>query len=119
MLLTRTVSALLVRRFPHDAVQVRGYSEDRDNFDNFGGALLSLFVLVTEENFPEVADPSFTQRPLVRATLCIPVYSYYSVHARPFYASLSEMSGANSRVTLITVLTIAYAPPPPSFQAWA
>ncbi|CAM9781465.1 unnamed protein product [Pylaiella littoralis] len=45
--------------------QVRGYSEGRDNFDNFGGALLSLFVLVTEENFPEVADPSFTQRPLV------------------------------------------------------
>lgn len=46
---------------------MRGYSEDGDNFDNFGGALLSLFVLVTEENFPMVADPSFTQRPLVRA----------------------------------------------------
>eukprot|EP00752_Nemacystus_decipiens_P018420 g16518.t1 len=45
--------------------QVSGYDLDRDNFDNFGRALLSLFVLVTEENFPEVADPSFTQRPLV------------------------------------------------------
>eukprot|EP00903_Cladosiphon_okamuranus_P010280 g9732.t2 len=45
--------------------QVSGYDFDRDNFDDFGRSLLSLFVLVTEENFPEVADPSFTQRPLV------------------------------------------------------
>ncbi|CAM9588976.1 unnamed protein product [Ectocarpus sp. 4 AP-2014] len=45
--------------------QVKGYTDDGDNFNNFGSALLSLFVLVTEENFPMVADPSFTQRPLV------------------------------------------------------
>ncbi|CAM9975211.1 unnamed protein product, partial [Ectocarpus sp. 12 AP-2014] len=45
--------------------QVKGYADDGDNFDDFGSALLSLFVLVTEENFPMVADPSFTQRPLV------------------------------------------------------
>lgn len=59
-----TVLALVVS-CPRDT-QVSGYSEDGDNFNNFGGALLSLFVLVTEENFPMVADPSFTQRPLVR-----------------------------------------------------
>ncbi|CBN80110.1 K+ transporter, Kef-type [Ectocarpus siliculosus] len=45
--------------------QVKGYTDDGDNFNNFGSSLLSLFVLVTEENFPMVADPSFTQRPLV------------------------------------------------------
>ena len=43
-----------------------GYTAEGDNFDNFGAAVLSLFVLTTEENFPMVADPSFTDRPLVR-----------------------------------------------------
>lgn len=47
-------------------MKVGGYNDDGDNFDNFGGALLSLFVLTTEENFPMVADPSFSKRPLVR-----------------------------------------------------
>ncbi|CAN0162785.1 unnamed protein product, partial [Laminaria digitata] len=45
--------------------QVSGYTAEGDNFDNFGAAALSLFVLTTEENFPMVADPSFTGRPLV------------------------------------------------------
>ncbi|CAM9717141.1 unnamed protein product [Scytosiphon promiscuus] len=56
-------SVLGINLFNSD--QVKGYSNDGDNFDDFGSALLSLFVLVTEENFPMVADPSFTQRPLV------------------------------------------------------
>lgn len=45
--------------------KVSGYEADNDHFDNFGAALLSLFILTTEENFPTVADPSFSQRPLV------------------------------------------------------
>lgn len=47
------------------STQVKGYAKDDDNFDNFAGAVLALFVLTTEENFPMVADPSFTQRPAV------------------------------------------------------
>ncbi|CAM9770507.1 unnamed protein product [Choristocarpus tenellus] len=46
-------------------VKVDGYEADSDNFDTYGAALLSLFVLITEENFPMVADPSFSQRPAV------------------------------------------------------
>jgi Ion transport protein len=45
--------------------QVAGYNDDNDNFDSVLAALLSLFVLTTEENFPYVADPAFKQRPLV------------------------------------------------------
>ena len=45
--------------------QVVGYSAKGDNFDTFQGAVLSLFVLTTEENFPMVADPAFSQRPFV------------------------------------------------------
>jgi hypothetical protein len=45
--------------------QVTGYDEHNDNFESFMPALLSLYVLTTEENFPFVADPALAQRPLV------------------------------------------------------
>eukprot|EP00953_Heterococcus_sp_UTEX-ZZ885_P042502 21589-Heterococcus_DN1.PRE.2 len=48
--------------------QVTGYDEHNDNFESFMPALLSLYVLTTEENFPFVADPALAQRPLVAHT---------------------------------------------------
>lgn len=48
--------------------QVTGYDENNDNFESFMPALLSLYVLTTEENFPFVADPALAQRPLVRTS---------------------------------------------------
>jgi hypothetical protein len=57
--------------------QVTGYDEHNDNFESFMPALLSLYVLTTEENFPFVADPALAQRPLV----CI-VYSTYIIYAK-------------------------------------
>ncbi|CAN0439018.1 unnamed protein product, partial [Discosporangium mesarthrocarpum] len=51
--------------------QVSGYKEDSDNFDSYSTALLSLFVLITEENFPTVADPAFSQRPWMGYTFFV------------------------------------------------
>eukprot|EP01084_Bolivina_argentea_P204744 349699_1 len=45
--------------------KVPGYSWDSDNFDSLLTSLLSYFVFLTTENFPMVADPSFTKRPWV------------------------------------------------------
>jgi hypothetical protein len=61
--------------------QVTGYDEHNDNFESFMPALLSLYVLTTEENFPFVADPALAQRPLVCMnyvclTSCYSIYTY-------------------------------------------
>ncbi|CAM9191254.1 unnamed protein product [Chrysoparadoxa australica] len=48
-----------------NGAQVPGYDTDNDNFNCFGPALLSLYVLTTEENFPFVAEPALAERPLV------------------------------------------------------
>jgi hypothetical protein len=50
-----------------------GYSPENDNFDAFAPALLSLFVLVTTENYPFVADPAYQARPW----LGYPIFSLF------------------------------------------
>lgn len=45
--------------------QVTGYDPRNDNFQDVKSALLSLYVLTTGENFPDVAEPAFSMRPKV------------------------------------------------------
>ena len=45
--------------------QVTGYDPTNDNFEDAAGAILSMFVLSTTENFPSVMYPTLTSRPSV------------------------------------------------------
>ena len=45
--------------------QVDGYSLEGDNFGSFGASALTIFVLQSTENFPDVMYPALRQRPVV------------------------------------------------------
>lgn len=45
--------------------QVPGYNATDDDFDHIGQAFLSLYVLVTTENFPQVMYPALVSRPYI------------------------------------------------------
>ena len=96
--------------------EVTGYSRDNDNFNSFGAASLSIFMLQTTENFPDILYPALKTRPVAALVFFLSALFFFLWLILPLFLAIvfrhylyaHKRSGRRGRALAYLSLVAAY-----------